>query len=829
MPPPIGRRRVEEFRRAFTSEIDSLAALYRNATADMIGVLSDASASLLARQRAIAHLRQYQIILAELRDEAAAWIELNIPRAYHVGLEFVDEGVRNIRRAGINVGRRQREVFTQVHREAVAAVTDEMLRTTDFALAQIGRRVDDVFRRIGVEEVAKGIVAGKARVQVSRQIKDRLLAEGRPFFVDRRGRQWQLDRYAEMVARTTTREAMSQGTVNRLREHGIQLAQVSAHWATDFCRYYENVVVSIGDEPHPIYPSISAINGEPPWHPNCVHSLTPFVERLATPEERERGKIAPDLLNKPPAELQRRFRKEFPDLARRAGKRQAVAARRLSARGRVARRPAVQRAAAVAERAAPALEPAANPEYGYRGLLQGLSDTERAFVNAHAELRRPPAGPYGGPSAEARFAYVSPSNDLLQEYAREMARHGMSYDDAYAWLDRMTVSGEEIHWGPNGTLWLLDRETGGAVLDEVGGGIREALRSTVGSLDDVVRLLRTQFPDIPKEALECRVADLARTFAPVLTGRQGMGAQVFWVGTTREWERDSARLMEALAKEGRGLSRLVARAKPVDFLANADFDTVVWSREAREEASRMVARLSDATRYKSLAAQIREIRRYAERGPVQKEVADYLLSNRAFRQSLGRELTAGVKLGEAGPYAPLTSSGRLPESANAMGNWVEQHVAVDMTQAPVNITAQQGEYRGFYQTTGAGARGQPRGEIVLSPDAEQWRWIHEYGHHLETHPEVKRLAHQFYEQRTQGEHEVKLKDVTHEGYADSEIAKIDRFFRAYVGRLYPNATEVVSMGLQAMSNSEDLVMMFVYDQEHFALMLRIGSGNFAVP
>jgi len=33
---------------------------------------------------------------------------------------------------------------------------------------------------------------------------------------------------------------MTDGTVNRLREHGIQLAQVSAHRATDFCICYEN-------------------------------------------------------------------------------------------------------------------------------------------------------------------------------------------------------------------------------------------------------------------------------------------------------------------------------------------------------------------------------------------------------------------------------------------------------------------------------------------------------------------------------------------------------------------------------------------------------------
>jgi len=141
-----------------------------------------------------------------------------------------------------------------------------------------------------------------------------------------------------MVARTTSREAMTKGTINRLREHGLRLAQVSSHNAADFCIYYEGAVVCIEGE-HPvarsaeptamaasegglaIYPPISAINGGPPFHPNCVHVLTPFVERLAIDEEKKRGVVSLDLLNKSPAELQRRFRKEFPDITGRSDRR----------------------------------------------------------------------------------------------------------------------------------------------------------------------------------------------------------------------------------------------------------------------------------------------------------------------------------------------------------------------------------------------------------------------------------------------------------------------------------------------------------------------------
>ena len=113
----------------------------------------------------------------------------------------------------------------------------------------------------------------------------------------------------EVVPRTTTREAMTQGTIDQLREHGIRLAQVSTHHAADFCVCSENVIVSIGPEPHPVYPSISAIARGPPFHPNCVHVRTPFVERLATDEEKKTGAMSSDVLNRTPAELQRRYRK----------------------------------------------------------------------------------------------------------------------------------------------------------------------------------------------------------------------------------------------------------------------------------------------------------------------------------------------------------------------------------------------------------------------------------------------------------------------------------------------------------------------------------------
>ena len=330
--PVISKRKIEEFRAAFTGgEIDTLVAVYRRAAAEALTILSDAAETLGSRRRAQALLRQYHQVLSELHDESAAWISANVPEAYQAGVAFGDQGVKGVRRAGINLGKPQKAVFAQVHREAVAAIVQEMQGVTDAALAQIGRRVDDVFRKVGVQEVARGIAEGKTRLEVGRQIESRLVAEGQLKFTTKpwkdrygkfhKGQDWDLDRYTEMVARTTTRQAMTEGTVNRLAEHNIQLAQVSAHNAADFCIYYENVVVSLTGETESGYPPLSAINGGPPFHPNCAHVLTPFVLALATSKEQAAGKIEPELLDETPAMLQRRFTKQFPARARAEGKR----------------------------------------------------------------------------------------------------------------------------------------------------------------------------------------------------------------------------------------------------------------------------------------------------------------------------------------------------------------------------------------------------------------------------------------------------------------------------------------------------------------------------
>jgi len=88
--------------------------------------------------------------------------------------------------------------------------------------------------------------------------------------------------------------------------------------------------------------------------------------------------------------------------------------------------------------------------------------------------------------------------------------------------------------------------------------------------------------------------------------------------------------------------------------------------------------------------------------------------------------------------------------------------------------------------------------IQITNFARQRVVVHELGHWLEyANKGVRQRAKAFLARRTRGEKEVKLADATGSmGYRSNERAKVDKFLHPYMGKVYSDATEIVSMGLE---------------------------------
>lgn len=253
---------------------DELVAAYEQADQTLrhmvraaLGRGAPGTAAYFARQqRAVAH------IVAELRARTPALAAATVAGAYYPAAQATSASL------GVEHG------FSGVDREAVRVGTLALAGRLDGAAVTVGRSADDVFRRVGLGEVVQGLARGDSQRGVSSRIKARLADEGTTAFVDRANRRWRLEVYARMVARTTSREAVTAGVVNRMEALGEDLVQWSKHVnPCPICAPFGGNTYSLSGQDRR-YPRATLL---PPGHPNCRHVLTParvayddFLEEL---------------------------------------------------------------------------------------------------------------------------------------------------------------------------------------------------------------------------------------------------------------------------------------------------------------------------------------------------------------------------------------------------------------------------------------------------------------------------------------------------------------------------------------------------------------------
>lgn len=134
--------------------------------------------------------------------------------------------------------------------------------------------VSEIVKKKINERIVSGQLEGKALDTVKKEIKQLVEDTGFTALVDRGGKHWSIDSYAEMLVRTHVIKANGEGTKNRLLTNQVDLVEISKHNSScPICQPYEGKVYSLtgksnGYEKAP----------ELPIHPNCRHSYMPYVE-----------------------------------------------------------------------------------------------------------------------------------------------------------------------------------------------------------------------------------------------------------------------------------------------------------------------------------------------------------------------------------------------------------------------------------------------------------------------------------------------------------------------------------------------------------------------
>lgn len=231
-------------------------------------------------------LRAIEQVLKDLGDDTSKWIWINSAQAYATSAE---ETAARLSSMGYTVV--DAAAFAQVHRRAVDAIAFNMANSIMDANLYLGRRWHDIYRQVGLEVIAQKEAAGATIKQAQRMLIDELASRGVYGFRDKLGREWKIENYARMVARTTSAEAQTIGTINACREYDCDLVKITEHAGPcDRCSAIAGQVFSISGQSDR-YPALTGGN-RPPIHPNCRHRLTPYVAELHEFRRRYNANVA---------------------------------------------------------------------------------------------------------------------------------------------------------------------------------------------------------------------------------------------------------------------------------------------------------------------------------------------------------------------------------------------------------------------------------------------------------------------------------------------------------------------------------------------------------
>jgi hypothetical protein len=202
-------------------------------------------------------------IRKDLLAGGRTWCEDAIPALYQAAMVEVDSGLA------------AQTAFGAIHQQAMQILAENTFSRLQEVDAVIGRRVDDVYRNLALEAVRGDVAGYQTWKQTAKRYREQLAEKGITGFKDAAGREWNMKTYTEMVARTTTREAMINGTANRLLEHGQDLAEITGGTAKNTCQVCRDWVgrtVSLTGKT-PGYPTLDDARGAGVFHGNCTHNI----------------------------------------------------------------------------------------------------------------------------------------------------------------------------------------------------------------------------------------------------------------------------------------------------------------------------------------------------------------------------------------------------------------------------------------------------------------------------------------------------------------------------------------------------------------------------
>lgn len=286
-------------------ELEKLRKLFLKAETDIINEIGRLRSMGLVDYHAVAALERVQAILRKMETDAWEYVPRMIEKMFYVRvpearkiLEPVEKHLAGYQNAAALTGE-QYAVIDKLVMNLMGEITDaSMTVMATLQSALIGRTEPDVYRRVGLEQVAAQQAAGRGINKSVPAFVDALRREGVTAFVDKAGRHWSLHTYCTMASRTTSRQAEVLAVLTADPEQ--DLYKISSHNTTcALCAPFEGRVYSRSGKDPDFPPLADAFGKVDPKgaddltntylniHPNCWHSLIAWTPAGRSEKELE--------------------------------------------------------------------------------------------------------------------------------------------------------------------------------------------------------------------------------------------------------------------------------------------------------------------------------------------------------------------------------------------------------------------------------------------------------------------------------------------------------------------------------------------------------------
>lgn len=174
--------------------------------------------------------------------------------------------------------------------QIVSDTMEDLLFSTKHTSKELKKFIRDTFSKNlhyhALKEESQKNIKKLIEKELSKKfLKESLEKKGFVGIVDSSGRKWNTKNYVDMAVKTKLNQAYVEGLKDRAKESGNDLAIIPIKGATDSCRHFEGMIVSLlgTTEGFPTYDDLQATGLV--FHPRCVHSPFPAGKLELLPKE----------------------------------------------------------------------------------------------------------------------------------------------------------------------------------------------------------------------------------------------------------------------------------------------------------------------------------------------------------------------------------------------------------------------------------------------------------------------------------------------------------------------------------------------------------------